>query len=150
MSQSSQPADPACVFCGIVDREVDASVIMERASAVAFVDLRQPIWPDGVHVLVVPKQHVEQIDELEPQLAGELMTAVVDVAGAVRRHFAPAGISVWSSNGPAAFQEVPHVHLHVLTRTYDDGLLRVYAERPHHPPRPELDLVAADLSAMLA
>jgi histidine triad (HIT) family protein len=138
-----------CLFCGIASRDVGASVVREDRSTVAFMDLRQPTWPDGLHVLVVPRQHVEQIDELEPKLAGELMAAVVTVARALRAHCAPAGISVWSSNGPAAFQEVPHVHLHVLTRKHDDGLLEVYAEPPQHPSRPELEQVAATLRPIL-
>ncbi|MGH3488241.1 MAG: HIT family protein [Actinopolymorphaceae bacterium] len=139
-----------CVFCGVVSHDVDARVIREDAGTVAFMDLRQPIWPEGVHVLVIPKQHVEQVDELDPEVAAALMTAVVSVARVIRRHFAPEGISVWSSNGPAAFQEVPHVHMHVLTRKPDDSLLRVYAERPLHPSTTELEQVAATLRAGLA
>jgi histidine triad (HIT) family protein len=87
---------------------------------------------------------------LEPKLAGEVMTAVVTVARALRAHCAPAGISVWSSNGPGAFQEVPHVHLHVLTRKYEDGLLEVYAEPPRHPSMPELEQVATTLRPIFA
>lgn len=137
------------MFCRVVSHDVDASVISEDDGTVAFMDLRQPTWPEGVHVLVIPKQHVEQIDELEPATAAMLMTAVVSLARVVRRHFAPEGLSVWSSNGPAAFQEVPHVHMHVLTRKHDDGLLRVYAERPFNPPATELDLVAEALRTEL-
>ncbi|MEQ7125215.1 HIT domain-containing protein [Actinopolymorpha sp. B11F2] len=139
-----------CVFCKVVDREAPASVIYDDEATLAFMDLRQPTWPEGVHALVVPKQHVEQVDELEPELAGLLMATVVKVARSVRRCFAPDGMSIWSSNGPAAFQEVPHVHMHVLTRTHEDGLLRVYAERPPHPPTVDLDEVAATIRTDLA
>jgi histidine triad (HIT) family protein len=134
-----------CVFCKVVDGAAPASVLYGDEATLAFMDLRQPTWPEGVHVLVVPKQHVEQLDELPPDVAGPLMATVVKVARSVRRTCAPEGMSVWSSNGPAAFQEVPHVHMHVLTRRHEDGLLRVYAERPAHPSMAELDEVAATL-----
>lgn len=96
-------------------------------------------------MLVVPRRHVEQVDQLEPDDAGALMNAVVGVARSVKSLCAPEGLSVWSSNGPAAFQEVPHVHMQVLARKHGDGLLRIYAERPHHPTTTELAQVAAKL-----
>ncbi|WP_345779862.1 hypothetical protein [Luteimonas galliterrae] len=35
-------------------------------------------------------------------------------------------MNLWQSNGDAGSQEVPHFHLHVQPRRYDDGLLRIY------------------------
>ena len=134
-----------CLFCGIISHDVDAAVVEEDDRTVAFMDLRQPTWPDGIHVLVVPRRHVEQVDQLAPDDAAALMNAVVGVARSVKSHCAPEGLSVWSSNGPAAFQEVPHVHMHVLARKHGDGLLRIYAESPHHPTTAELAQVAAKL-----
>ena len=44
----------------------------------------------------------------------------------MRHVYEPEGLSIWQSNGPAAFQEVPHVHWHILPRYSKDGLLVVY------------------------
>lgn len=68
-------------------------------------DLRQPGWPGGAHLLVIPRQHVEQIDQLTYRNATTLMAAVVKVAKALRRVCDPAGLSVWQSNGEAAGME---------------------------------------------
>ena len=145
----NKPGNKHCVFCGIVDGSVGASVVHQDEATLAFLDLRQPTWPRAGSVLVVPRQHVEQVDELPADLAGAVMGTVVRVAGAVRKALAPEGISVWSSNGPAAGQEVPHVHLHVVARFAGDGLLRVYAEKPPYPDRPELDRLAARIASGL-
>jgi histidine triad (HIT) family protein len=138
-------APPDCLFCLVVAGSLPSARVHEDDATVAFLDLRQPSWPDGVHVLVVPRRHVEVIDELDPDTAAHLMQATVKVAGAVKRHFRPPGLSIWQSNGPAAFQEVPHVHLHVLTRQHGDGLVRIYRAAPHEPPPDECDTLAAML-----
>lgn len=117
------PHDSDCIFCRIIRGELDAAIIFEDESTVAFLDLRQS---NEGHVLVVPRHHVEQIYDLDEDTACALAGTVCKVARAVRRVYAPEGLSIWQSNGPAAFQEVPHVHWHVFPRYTDDGLLAVY------------------------
>lgn len=140
----------SCAFCGIVAGRIQASMVYEDSETVAFVDLRQPGWPRGGHLLVVPRTHVEFLFDLPAQLAANLMQTVVRVADAVRRVTQPGGISVWSSNGAAADQEVPHVHLHVLARYEGDQLLKVYAESPQRPARADLDQLATRVQRELA
>ena len=132
-----------CTFCLIIAGRIDTSIVYEDAATLAFVDQRQPGWPRGGHILVVPKAHVEFLFELSDPLAAQLMQAVVRVSEAVRRVTEPGGISVWSSNGVAAGQEVPHVHLHVLARFEDDRVLRVYEDSPERPERSELAELAS-------
>ena len=129
-----------CVFCGVVAGTVEVSVVYEDDATVAFMDQRQP---NGGHVLVIPRQHVETLPDLTPDVAARLMQATVLTARAVQRSLGPAGLSVWQSNGTAAGQEVPHVHMHVLARRHGDGLLRVYPQRPPYPGRAALDELAA-------
>jgi histidine triad (HIT) family protein len=133
-----------CVFCRIIERELPASVVYEDDATLAFLDLRQP---SAAHVLVVPKVHVETIFDLEPELAARLMQTVVLTAPAVRESLGPAGVNIWQSNGHAAGQEVPHVHVHVLTREVGDGLFPVYSRRPPMPPRDALDQLAVTIRA---
>ena len=126
-----------------------AAYAFQDPHAVAIMDKRQPGWPEAAHVLVMPRQHVSSIDDLDHDLAGRLMQEVVNVSRAMRRIFRPDGISIWQSNGSAAGQEVDHVHIHVLTRTHGDGLLRVYPSKPATPPLNELEQLASTLSAEL-
>jgi histidine triad (HIT) family protein len=121
-------------------------VVFEDGATLAFLDLRQPT---AAHVLVIPKQHVETVFDLDPDTAARLMQTVVLVARAVQTSLKPAGINLWQSNGHAAGQEVPHVHMHILTRAVADGLLRLYPQRPRQPARSELDALAATIRAGL-
>lgn len=114
-----------CPFCAIAAGQLEASVVAQTAHSLAFLDLRQAV---PGHVLVVPRQHVEDIYAIDPVLAGDVMQLGVRVAQALRKTFHPAGLNLWQSNGAAAGQEVPHFHLHVQPRRVADGLLRVYPQ----------------------
>jgi histidine triad (HIT) family protein len=136
----------ACVFCGIVAGTVEASVVREDDATLAFMDLRQS---NPGHVLVIPKRHVEMVYDLDPETAARLFQAAVTLARALRRSLDPRGLNLWQSNGDAAGQEVPHVHLHLLPRYPGDGLLRIYSDRPAQPSREELDGLAVLIRAGL-
>ena len=116
-------AQEPCVFCEIIAGRAPADVIFEDALTAAFVDLRQ--FHPG-HMLVVPKAHVADVRELDDRTGAALMATVSRVTRAVAEAFPHEGISLWHSIGPAAFQEVPHLHIHVHPRRWDDGFLRVY------------------------
>lgn len=141
--------NPDCVFCGITPGRLPAAYAYQDPDAVAIMDTRQPGWPEAAHVLVMPREHVSLIDDLDRDLAARLMQVVVNVSRAIRRVCRPEGISIWQSNGSAAGQEVDHVHVHVLTRTHGDKLLRVYPDKPATPALKELRSVASKLSAEL-
>lgn len=140
-----------CVFCAIVAGRGAAHVVASSPLSLAFCDLRQP-HPTGAgaHLLVVPRRHVETIDRLAADDAADLMRLGVQVAAALRSEFGDEGLSLWQSNGPGAFQEVPHVHLHLLTRRIDDRLLRIYPDAvPEPAPWTQLDAIARRLRTRL-
>ncbi len=122
-----------CVFCRVVSGDVRSEQVYQDGHTIAIMDLRQPGWPQAVHILVMPREHVEVIDELTHEQATQLMTSVVRVSRALRRACQPKGVSVWQSNGEAAGQEVLHVHVHLLTRGSGDGLMRIYPSAPDTP-----------------
>jgi histidine triad (HIT) family protein len=135
-----------CVFCAIVAGRQPASFVVQGERVVAFLGLRQAV---PGHVLIVPCRHVPDIYSLDESLASELMAVALRVARAVRQAFAPDGLNLWQSNGDAAGQEVPHVHLHVQPRRVGDGLLRVYPGPPGECDRPALDALAARIATAL-
>jgi histidine triad (HIT) family protein len=138
----------ACVFCAIVARRLPASVVAESDLSLAFCDLRQPHpMATGGHVLIVPRRHFETLDMLDDDSAADLLCLSVQVAAKMRAAFGDS-YSLWQSNGEAAFQEVPHVHLHLLTRLPEDELLRIYSGdgKPPVPAQKEqLDALAETL-----
>ena len=116
-----------CVFCDIVNRSAQASLVLEDERTLAFIDLRQA---NPGHVLVIPKVHLNDVRDLDRETGAALMQSVSKVTRAVSQAFPNNGISLWHSIGEAAFQEVPHLHIHVHPRLDNDNILRVYQTLP--------------------
>ncbi len=95
-----------CLFCSIA---ADPTKLMwENQFAAAFNDIH-PKAP--VHILVVPKVHVERLVDLtDVELAGQLLLAVEAAA----KQAGLTDYQVRIHNGRAAGQEIDHLHLHVL------------------------------------
>ena len=113
----------SCVFCEIIAGRSPASLVHEDALTVALVDLRQ--FHPG-HMLVMPRAHLPDLRDLDEVTGAALMRTLVRVTRAVGEVFGNEGLSLWHSIGPAAFQEVPHLHIHVHPRRTNDRFLRVY------------------------
>jgi len=93
------------------------------------------------HVLVVPRSHADCLEALDEDLGMHLFRAGHRLVRALRRSGLPCeGVDLFLADGGAAFQEVFHVHLHVLPRTPGDGFRIKAAWR--RPGRGELDLAA--------
>ena len=116
MSESSTD----CVFCKIVAQQLPANIVYEDEEIIAFLDIR-PINPG--HTLVIPKNHAASLKELDSELGGRLFQVAGRIAAALRKSgLRVEGINVWLADGKAAFQEVPHIHIHVIPRFEGDGL----------------------------
>ncbi|MCC2323518.1 HIT family protein [Cellulomonas sp. zg-B89] len=135
-----------CVFCGIVERRLDASVVHESANVLAIMDI-DPVTPG--HVLVLPRAHLPELADLDDDLAAEMFAVARSVAAALRRSpLRSEGVNLFYADGEAAFQEVFHSHLHVFPRFADDGFT-IGARWGSNPSRAELDANAATLRAEL-
>jgi len=135
-----------CILCEIAQGVLPASVVYEDELTMAFIDLRQ--FHPG-HTLVIPKAHFADVRELDAATGAALMSTVSKITAAVGEAFPNEGLSLWHSIGPAAFQEVPHCHIHVHPRRTDDGFLRVYPDRPAHPDKETRDAYAAKIREYL-
>jgi histidine triad (HIT) family protein len=103
---------PDCLFCRIVRGEIPSTKVYEDATILAFRDI-EPAAP--VHVLIVPKRHVDSLATLtdnDSELAGSLMLAAAEIA----RHegIAESGYRVIVNAGKEGGQSVDHLHLHLL------------------------------------
>jgi len=97
-----------CIFCKIIAGEFGTEFVYENDYVVVFKDIN-PKAP--VHLLVVPKIHVESLNELEDKnLMGELLMAVK----AVTKQIGLDSYRIQINTGKAAGQEVMHLHLHIL------------------------------------
>jgi histidine triad (HIT) family protein len=106
-----------CLFCGIVSKEVDASILFQDDISLAFLDHR-PLFPG--HCLLVPKDHFETLSDLPAGLVGPFFTNVQLLARAVELAMEAEGSFVALNNRVS--QSVPHLHVHVVPRRKKDGL----------------------------
>ena len=136
---------PDCVFCRIVAGTAPASVAYADDRVVAFLDIA-PMTPG--HLLVVPRVHAPWLADLDPELGGHAFQVAQRLAAALRRSGLRCdGVNLFLADGAAAFQEVFHLHLHVLPRWRGDGVKLGY--RAGKPSRAELERQAADVRAGL-
>ena len=103
---------PDCVFCRIVAGQDPTREAYSGDMVYAFHD-RQPVAP--VHVLVVPRQHVEDFAALGPE-HGSILGAMAVAAQAVAKQegVANSGYRLVFNVGRDAGAAVPHLHLHLL------------------------------------
>lgn len=108
-----------CVFCQIVAGEIPAGRVYEDERTLAIMDIN-PL-NDG-HLLVMPKTHVATLFEIAEDALTAVTLAVQRMALAVRATLQPDGLNLFQANGAAAFQSVPHFHIHVVPRWANDGI----------------------------
>ena len=112
-----------CVFCEILVGNLPVSWVFQDDEVVAFMTIG-PVNPG--HVLVIPRQHAAQLADLDPAIGGKIFQGAMRVAAAIRASSLPSdGINLFVSDGPAAGQEVFHVHLHVVPRVAGDRKIRL-------------------------
>jgi histidine triad (HIT) family protein len=101
-----------CLFCKIAAGEIPANRVLENPHVVAFHDLHAQA---PVHVLVIPRRHVQDVGTAEAgdaELLGQVLLACRQVAE--QTGIAQSGFRVVLNTGGNAGQTVPHLHAHVL------------------------------------
>lgn len=107
-----------CVFCKIITGDIPSYKIYEDDHVYAFLDITQ--GTKG-HTLLVPKNHLKNMYELDDETAQHVFTAVPKVAKALRKAFNPIGLNVIQNND-RPLQSVYHFHVHLVPRYENDGM----------------------------
>lgn len=101
--------------------------LSDGAAPIAYADDRVAVfparWPARGHdgaVLLVTRQHVPTIYDIDDALAGILMWRLRDTAMAVQQAFDATGTTIRQNNGPPG-QDVPHLHCHIAPRYTSDA-----------------------------
>jgi histidine triad (HIT) family protein len=110
--------DTDCVFCKIIDGEIPSMRVYEDDRTLAIMDIN-PV--NSGHCLVIPKAHVPTLWDADPMDLQAAITAAQKVAVALKTVVKPDGLNMLQANGSAAFQSVPHYHLHLIPRWNNDG-----------------------------
>ncbi|HEX4979033.1 MAG TPA: histidine triad nucleotide-binding protein [Acidimicrobiales bacterium] len=101
-----------CLFCRIQSGELPSQEVLSTGATYAFRDIN-PGAP--THVLVIPREHIENADEIGPEHA-EVLAEMFWVAQKVARAegIEERGYRLVFNVGPDTGNSVPHLHLHVM------------------------------------
>ncbi|HZH29508.1 MAG TPA: histidine triad nucleotide-binding protein [Pyrinomonadaceae bacterium] len=105
-------AEQHCIFCQVVAGKISADIIYTDERAVAFRDIN-PQAP--VHALVIPREHMDSLDEAatrDEDVLGHLLRVASRVANA--EGLSGSGYRTIINTGAGAGQSVFHLHLHVV------------------------------------
>lgn len=107
-----------CIFCEIVKGNIPAHKVYEDDDLLAFLDISQNTKG---HTLLIPKQHMKNIYELDEDTAARVFKAVPKIARALKATFNPIGMNI-INNADKPLQSVFHFHIHFIPRYEDDDL----------------------------
>lgn len=107
------------VFDKILDGEIPCHKVYEDDEVLAFLDIN-PLAPG--HTLVIPKQRVACVHELDDEQAAAIGRVLPRLARAVLAATGASEYNILQNNGRGAHQAVFHVHFHIIPKIGDRGL----------------------------
>lgn len=117
-----------CVFCDIIAGDAPGTIVERWPDAIALAPLGPVV---AGHVLIIPRRHVTDFT-MSPEVSAATMRRAAEFAG--ERY---DSANVITSKGRAATQSVRHLHVHVVPRAHDDGLMvpwgTVFGDDPQAP-----------------
>lgn len=136
-----------CTFCDLIRGSAEVSICHEDADALAFMDI-QPV--NAGHVLVVPRQHYENLLDVPQELGLHLFQVTMRLANAVSRVSGCTDMNIVVNSGAAAGQDEPHYHVHIIPRRHGDGFdIPLPFNGSQMPDRTMLDAIAARIIAAM-
>lgn len=105
-------SEPSCLFCRIVAGEIPAELIHQDELCFVIRDIN-PQAP--THLLVIPREHLESLDEAARQdeaMLGHLLRMAARLAN--EHGLTESGYRTVINTGAGAGQSVFHLHMHVL------------------------------------
>lgn len=107
-----------CIFCKIINGEIPNKTVLENDDFLAFEDINPQA---NVHVLIIPKEHVESFDVVPPKMMENMTKFIHDVAS--KLGVKEAGYRLITNIGDDGGQEVHHLHFHLLAGEKIRGLV---------------------------
>ncbi len=100
-----------CIFCKIINGEIPSTKLYENDYIIAIEDINPKA---RVHSLVIPKKHIESLNELEDEkIMSELIKGVKKIAEIKNVKAYRVHINTGKEEGQIVF----HLHVHVLSNT---------------------------------
>ncbi len=110
--------DNDCIFCKIANGEIPSSTIYEDDMFRVILDL-SPATKG--HALIIPKNHMANIFEMDESTAGKVFVLASRSAKALKDALHCDGLNIVQNNGEIAGQTVFHFHMHIIPRYEGDN-----------------------------
>ena len=108
-----------CIFCKIIAGEIPSKKVYEDEAFFAILDIN-PVTKG--HVLLLPKEHVQVMPQMNPELTGKLAIATQKISKKLIASTGCKGTTVFIANGAVAGQKAPHFLAHIIPRKNNDDL----------------------------
>ena len=125
-----------CIFCKLANGVFPTNSIYEDDDFNVILDVGPATKG---HVLILPKEHYDNLYELPDELAGKAMILAKKLAKKITEKLSADGLNVVQNNGETAGQTVMHYHLHLIPRYKNDGQHILW--NPTEPSKEELESV---------
>jgi histidine triad (HIT) family protein len=133
-----------CLFCEIAHSAIGAHAVLDTPQLLAFLDHR-PLFKG--HVLLIPRAHIETLDDLPSDLLAPFLSAAQRISRALQAALGAGGTFVAINNRVS--QSVPHMHCHIVPRTKGDGLKGFFWPRTKYASEQEMAEVAGAIRGSL-
>ena len=107
-----------CIFCRIANGEIPSATIYEDADFRVILDLGPA---SKGHALILPKEHFDNIYELDEDTAAKAFVLAKNMAGKMTEALGCDGFNIVQNNGTVAGQTVFHFHMHLIPRYEGDA-----------------------------
>ena len=136
--------DTNCIFCKIANGEIPSSTIYEDEFFRVILDL-SPATKG--HALILPKQHMANIFEMDDTTAEKVFVLAKRIAKAMKSALNCDGLNIVQNNGEVAGQTVFHFHMHIIPRYDNDGQHITWI--PGTSEAEEREAIAAQIKSLL-
>lgn len=99
-----------CIFCKIINKEIPADIVYEDDNVLGFKDISPS---HEVHILFIPKKHIDSLTSVDPSEVGFIQDLYSAALTFAKDNNLTHHRTLINSGEP--FQEVFHVHLHLLS-----------------------------------
>jgi histidine triad (HIT) family protein len=105
-----------CLGCRLANKLEPTHIVFENDLITCILDIA-PL--NEGHVLILPKKHYLDVDDLDIETANAIMAAAACISKALKMVFKPDGISIFQNGGK--FNDLGHYHMHIFPRYEGDG-----------------------------
>lgn len=127
-----------CIFCKIARGSIPSSTVYEDSHFRVILDINPATKG---HCLIIPKEHFDNIYDLDAETAGKLFSLATCISRAMKDALGCDGLNLVQNNGEIAGQTVFHFHLHLIPRYEGDDVNLTWT--PHEADSAQLEEIRA-------